>query len=81
METSIAIGTNGFPVIAHDVVDVSSFQRVTYCVDRRCSAEAFATNSNRFGSGPSLVIPADGVPFVAWTATYDHVLLGRPPIH
>lgn len=66
--SSMAIGTDGLPVIAH--VDTTTYQiRVTHCGNGACSAGNVSTNvdvgSNYLEGSTSIRIGSDGLPIIA----------------
>ncbi len=73
--TSIAIGTDGLPVIAYQhgagSLDISSLQ-VAHCSDLACSSATVTTLASGTPAGefPSIAIGADGLPVIVYGSMY-----------
>ncbi|MFC1789478.1 hypothetical protein ACFLYY_00700 [Patescibacteria group bacterium] len=70
IESSVAIGTDGYPVISHQGTDGvgSFFLLVTKCSSLDCSASStqqISYGSNNIGEENSMVIGSDGYPVIA----------------
>jgi hypothetical protein len=76
-DNSIAIGSDGFPVISyHDADTTSGYLKFIKCNDISCSSKSYAQLDGAFGtdSGPynSIAIGSDGFPVISYqNETYD----------
>ncbi len=67
VDTSIAIGTDGLPIISHRDATASAL-RVTHCSNVTCTAGTSTTvddPANSVGSATSIAIGADGLPVIS----------------
>jgi len=69
VNSSLAIGTDGYPVIAHQNTAGTDTILITKCSSADCSSVSTTTKisygSNSVGNGPSLAIGTDGYPVIA----------------
>ena len=75
-ETSIAVGTDGNPIIAYRSAGGANDLRVTKCANIYCSSVAAATSvdtSNNVGRYPHIAIGTDGL---AWISHWDNTNSG-----
>ncbi|MBI5586104.1 MAG: hypothetical protein HY892_20025 [Deltaproteobacteria bacterium] len=75
LSTSIAIGTDGFPVISHYDV-TNSAHKVAKCRDASCSAATLNTldNTADVGKDTSIAIGADGFPVISYSDVTNSAL-------
>jgi hypothetical protein len=73
MRSSIAIGTDGFPIIAYLNASTNSLQTAK-CNDFFCSGKTISNISTDVDttSGISIAIGTDGLPIIAYGHTYDY---------
>lgn len=69
--TAIAVGANGFPVIAYTGIDASSSStlKIARCLNATCAAKTLVTADDTAGSGGylSLAVGTDGRPMVSYS--------------
>lgn len=67
--TSIAIGTDGLPVVAYHDVTAGTL-KVAKCANAACTGVATITTvddpANNVGQGTSIAVPADGLPVISY---------------